>query len=142
MNQGKSEYSRPDDMPPHNRVNARDKPKFHRKQFQTPSFSDHSLVFPSAGVMYIIAMAKAMEIQPKITAITWTWRMWPNEKNSLPMTKSGNANLAALKEPSPVPITNQIIAEIPKYTDAAPCGMSSLFAKRYFNMTSNLPLVS
>ena len=72
MNHGKSEYSRPELMPAHNRVSASDRPKFHRKQFHTPSFSEYRRVFPSAGVMYIIAIAKAMEIHPKMTAITCT----------------------------------------------------------------------
>ncbi len=87
---------------------------FHRKQFQSPSFSDHSLVLPRIGVMYIMAIANAMEIQPKMTACTCTWRMWPNDTNSMPWTKSGKASLAALNAPRPVPITNQTMAEKPK----------------------------
>ena len=75
MNQGKSEYSRPEVMPAQSTVRPRERPMFHRKQFHTPSFSDHSLVLPSAGVMYIMAMAKAMEIHPNMTACTCTWRM-------------------------------------------------------------------
>ena len=75
MNQGKSEYSRPEVMPAHSTVRPRDRPTFQRKQFQSPSFSDHNLVLPNIGVMYIMAMANAMEIQPKITACTCTWRM-------------------------------------------------------------------
>jgi hypothetical protein len=75
MNHGKSEYSRPELMPAHRTVRPSDRPKFQMKQFHTPSFSDHSFVLPSAGVMYIMAMANAIEIQPKMTAITWTWRM-------------------------------------------------------------------
>jgi hypothetical protein len=59
-------------MPAHKTVKPSVKPKFHNRQFHKPSFSDHSLVFPSAGVMYIIAMAKAIDIHPKITANTCT----------------------------------------------------------------------
>src|ERR1700690_2621253 len=114
MNHGKSEYSRPEVMPAHSTVKPRESPTFHRKQFQSPSFSDHNLVLPNAGVMYIMAIANAMEIQPKMTACTCTCRMWPNETNSSPWTKSGNASLAALNAPSPVPITNHTIDEKPK----------------------------
>jgi hypothetical protein len=92
------------------------------------------LLFPSAGVMYIMAMANAIEIQPKITAITCTWRMCPKAKYSLPVTKSGNASFAALNEPNPVPITNQTMAENPKKTAAEPDGMSSFLANRYLSM--------
>jgi hypothetical protein len=60
--------------------------------------------------------------------------MCPKEKYSLPVTKSGNASLAALKEPNPVPITNHSIAENPKKTAAEPAGMSSFLANKYFNM--------
>src|SRR5450759_562794 len=114
MNHGKSEYSRPEVMPAHSTVRPSERPTFHRKQFQSPSFSDHSLVLPKAGVMYIMAIANAMEIQPKMTACTCTWRMWPNETNSRPWTKSGKASLVALNAPKPVPMTNQTMDEKPK----------------------------
>src|ERR1019366_8827148 len=109
MNHGKSEYSRPEVMPAHSTVRPRESPTFHRKQFQSPSFSDHNLVLPNAGVMYIMAIANAMEIQPKMPAWTCPCRMGPNDPNSRPWTKSGKANLAALTAPKPVPITNQTI---------------------------------
>src|ERR1019366_6863390 len=82
IGQGKSEYSRPEVMPAHKTVKPRVSPTFHSIQFHKPSFSDHNLLFPSAGVMYIMAMAKAIDIQPKITAITCTWRMCPKANHS------------------------------------------------------------
>jgi hypothetical protein len=60
--------------------------------------------------------------------------MCPNENSIDPVTKSGNASLAALNEPRPVPMTNHIIEDTPKYTAAVPGGISSFFANRYFNM--------
>jgi hypothetical protein len=55
----------------------------------------------------------------------------------LPVTKSGNANLAALKEPNPVPITKQTIEENPKNNAEEPAGISSFLANRYLSI---LPL--
>jgi hypothetical protein len=89
--------------------------------------------------MYIIAMAKAMEIQPKITASTWTWRIWPNANISEPVTKSGKASFAALNDPNPVPITNHKMEEKPKYTAAVPGGMSSFLAVKYLSMVVDSP---
>src|SRR3569833_1879895 len=129
----RSEYSRPEVMPIHNKIKPRLKPTFQLNAVHTPSFSDHSLVLPKAGVMYIMVMANAIEILPKITASTCTCRMCPKEKISTPVTKSGNASLAALNEPRPVPITNQKIAEKPKYIVAVPGGISSCLAKRYLS---------
>ena len=60
--------------------------------------------------------------------------MWPKANISLPVTQSGNASLAALNEPRPVPITNQTMAEKPKKTAAVPAGMSSSLANMYLNM--------
>src|SRR3569832_534478 len=107
IGQIRSEYSRPEVMPIHNKIKPRLKPTFQLYAVHNPNFSDHSLVLPKAGVMYIMVMANAIEIQPKITASTCTCRMCPKEKISTPVTKSGNASLAALNEPRPVPITNQ-----------------------------------
>src|SRR5271157_1516465 len=73
IHHGKSEYSRPEVMPAHSTVRPSDSPTFQRKQFQSPSFSDHSLLLPKAGVMYIMLIANAMEIHPKMTACTCTW---------------------------------------------------------------------
>src|ERR1022692_164493 len=75
IHHGKSEYSRPEVMPAHSTVRPSERPTFQRKQFQSPSFSDHSLVLPKTGVMYMKAIANAIEIQPKMTACTCTWRM-------------------------------------------------------------------
>src|SRR6266481_5215417 len=131
---GKSEYSRPEVTPAHSNVNPTVRPMFHRKQFHIPSFSDQSLLLPSAGVIYIMAMAKAIEIQPKITASTCTCRICPNAKNSFPVTKSGNASLAALNDPNPVPITNQTIDENPKNNAEEPLGISSFLPKKYLSI--------
>src|SRR3569623_2534684 len=113
--QMKSEYSRPEVTPIHSNPSATARPIFQVIAVQSPSFSDQSLVLPNAGVMYIMVMAKAFDIQPKMTAITCTCRIWPNENISTPVTKSGNANLAALYAPMPEPITNHKIAEKPNY---------------------------
>src|SRR3569832_2373472 len=149
IGQIRSEYSRPEVLPlknkkktkktqqkkkpNHNKNKPRLKPTFLLNAVHIPNFSDHSLVLPKAGVMYIMVMANASEIQPKITASTCTCRMCPKEKISTPVTKSGNASLAALNEPRPVPITNQKIAEKPKYIVAVPGGISSFLAKRYLS---------
>src|SRR3569832_2373146 len=95
-NQKKTKKTRPEVMPIHNKIKPRLKPTFQLNAVHNPNFSDHSKEKPKAGGMYIMVMANAIEIQPKITASTCTCRMCPKEKISTPVTKSGNASLAAL----------------------------------------------
>src|SRR3569833_3546666 len=69
-----SEYSRQEVMPDHNKIKPKLRPTFQLKAVHRPSYSDQSLVLHKDGVMYIMVMANAMEIQPRITASTCTCR--------------------------------------------------------------------